>query len=1618
MEMVTRGTSLQTLKAAVQELFDHYLGGSRSSKNEDSGKDIVVLPAQKRIMAANKSRPPNNDQFAIDFKQLQSQFPDQEQLRIVVESTLATLFVSCSGHMVQVEFLLSAVHALSRDKLLNWNSFLLLLLRAASAFESSGQARSSAQPGPGSSQGGPSSLTAVSAVAVQASHTPSVGMPQVSTPAPPASPASAVIGSPPYSVADQSVNQSPAKVSDPSSNGLPSKAIPVQQSYKVATWLRQVVCKVILLGSGAADLHPVTCLEVLSQMVQWVHTWDAVDANEEDNLQKSFQKQLHETEWLYNCLDVIKVFVNDANGRLPFYALLHDRTQLQIENWPDDEVLFGFFLEVHRRRDRIAFFMQMLDQHLQCPTFASQRMIAFAYQGAIGEPLYGEDIAAAVPRGTIEWERALRCLKHGLRAIPSTEWWRRVLITAPRFSQQQPSAPRQGYFVSSMPSFVFTAVMTCEAVVDRILELMQPANTGNTSTQSSDGVGDRWQEWLSFVDLFFFLVRHGYLDILEFINMLATYSSNSDHQTIRSNHVTWLLAQVFRLDTVTTAMSTDDKKIETTQKILSFHKEGHPADQNGNISPQEVVLDFVSGSQIMRLWTINHTMMEHLAGKHVPEHLQKGKQIDEWWKQAGQGERVMDFSNLDDKSMGMFWVMSLTMSQPVCEAMMSWMKTNGIAEIPLSGGIGQAGDRLLVVQETQPLSMTLLSGLSLHVCTRFIGQIEDQIFVSQVLPSIAMMETYARLLLIAPLTLFRSHVTGMMSKYQQTGKSGISITILELLNYRLLPLYRYHGKVKQLLYDVAKIIIAMKTKRGEHRLFRLAENLCLNLILSLPEVILVKRELKGATTEFSETLNRAMIVNLAFTIKTRGIAEFEQQVILAPAIDQILANSPHSWSEKTLRYFPPVLRDILAARPDKRSQTLQGWQQAESTMIHQCRQLLSPTADPSHLINFFNHVFPQHRQYLCAAAWVLLEKQPDSVNTGHLGRVLKELSAEEVTANIYVMVDVLLVNAQMLLQRHAAQDVLYRINTTLAGLVWNQELLPFDILLLALADRDDDPVALRIVVWLLFETPEFQQRVQNHCRSRGSSEHWLNHGPFQRTDPQAALGSHLMGKDRFPVYFDDMCVRALPVFTLLLYRFIENDVLDVAEQLLEKYFVLFTYHPTRFTFVRDTLAYFYGHLPSKFVIKLLSNLDLTKIPFSDAFLQEKPSSSSGNFTDYLSNLLINLVNLVIPPLTSKLSMESSLGGGTKPQTLVSPLVSSSLPEIPKAFYQHQDPGTYPQLVLETAVIELLSLPHSCNEIVSTLVHISVRVQPCGQSQPQHGSSQPHLPTTSTNNSGHPQTINSSNLKSPLLPSSPPAAGVDSYVSSTASSAGATNTAATQNLAPASPLMIQACGLLLAQLPTPFHSALYSEAARMFKNCWWMTNSNKLNWEMDAAYGYSVWDPTWAVEDDTSTIIGNLLALLHVFSSHLSFDGLEGMHAVISLQRPIMSTAQLRLAFRIIGPLLPRLVISKPLFTKTLALLFSILAEVFGQKSQPASSINIDEISDLIDFLHHAVMLDGQAGGKPRLETLMLCSKAVERLHADLQPFFRHLGMDTNVSIYAATHPKLAQMPPSPLLGIV
>lgn len=1580
-------------RAAIVELFNLYLGRSGRQKSDDSLRE-PPNKTQKRILALNRELPPRNEQFLLDFEQLQSQFTDQDQLRAVTESVLISLVVQCCGHAPRADFLLFALRSLCNIGYINWDTFLPSLLSSVSSAEmsvSQGPQAVSAVPSTSLSQSGvlPSTSAITNPSNFQSSN-PTSPLPSIHA-----------IGSPAQSTIEASPcsAMSPVKSSDVSSNSQLSTSR-VNSSIKdnVISSLRQLCCKIILTGLEF-NLKPFTHSEIFYHMLNWLVNWDQRQQGIDESDGKSWRPDKALIEWLHSCLDVIWLLVEEDKCRVPFYELLRSGLQL-IENIPDDEALFTLILEIHRRRDMMAMHMQMLDQHLHCPTFGTHRILSqttpnisveavanlryspITYPSVLGEPLHGEDLATSIHKGSLDWERALRCIRHAIRTTPSPDWWKRVLLVAPCYRN-----PAQG----PTPGAVFSSDMICEATIDRIVELLKLTNSEVNC----------WQEWLVFSDIFFFLMKSGCIDFVDFVDKLVLRLTESEHQILRTNHVTWLLAQIIRVELVMSALNSDARKVETTRKILSFHREDRNSDPN---NPQSILLDFISSCQNLRIWSLNTSTREYLNN----EQLQKGKQIDEWWRQVSKGDRMMEYMNMDDRSIGMFWVVSYTMAQPACETVMNWLSSARVAELP--GSNIQPNERAMVMQEVNPLPISLLSGFSMNLCLKLAYQMEDSLFVGQVVPSIAMVETYTRLLLIAPHSLFRLHFTHLSQRNPSLlSKPGVTLLVLEILNYRLLPLYRYQGKSKALMYDVTKIISTLKVKRGDHRVYRLAENLCINLILSLRDFFSVKREGKGPN-EFTETLNRITIITLAITIKTRGIADADHLLYLQTMLEQIMGTSQHTWSEKTLRYFPSLLRDALIGRMDKRGLVIQAWQQAETTVINQCTQLLSPSAEPNYVMTYLSHSFPQHRQYLCAGAWILMQGHPENINSANLARVLREISPEEVTANIYTMVDVLLHHIHVELQHgHVLQDIILKTCANLAFFAWTHELLPLDILFLALNDRDDDPHALRIVFGLL-ERQDLQQRVKSYYINRGPPEHWLYTGIFKRTELQKALGNHLSWKDRYPTFFDDIAARLLPIIPLIVYRLIENDAIDLADRVLAMYSAFLAYHPLRFTFVRDILAYFYGHLPGKLIVRILNVLDLSKIPFSESFPQHISSSNPVICPplDYFATLLLGLVNNVIPPLNSNSkagSMADASNNSVRAPHNKTPGASQHGPmnafEGQKAFYQIQDPGTYTQLVLETAVIEILSLPVSASQIVSSLVQIIINIQPTliQSGNGLHGAS---------NGTG----------QGSVLPTSPSGGSTDSLSASRSTpSVSGINTSSfvsrsgytCQQL---SCLFIQACGLLLAQLPPDFHLQLYMEAARIIKESWWLTDGKRSLGELDSAVGYALLDPTWAAQDNTSTAIGNIVALLHSLFSNLPQEWLEGTHVIIKNLRPVTSVAMLRIAFRIMSPLLPRLANAHALFNKTLSLLLNTMVDIFGRNS-PQQAVEASEITDLIDFLHHVVHYEGQGGpvqanSKPRPEILALVGRAAESLRLDIQHFLTHLKSDINSSIYAATHPKLVQ----------
>nr|CAD1831366.1 unnamed protein product [Ananas comosus var. bracteatus] len=481
-------------------------------------------------------------------------------------------------------------------------------------------------------------------------------------------------------------------------------------------------------------------------------------------------------------------------------------------------------------------------------------------------------------------------------------------------------------------------------------------------------------------------------------------------------------------------------------------------------------------------------------------------------------------------------------------------------------------------------------------------------------------------------------------------------------------------------------------------------------------------------------------------------------IYLQPLLDQIMATSIRG--RKKLYDFFPSYSGFFDREDRQEGQAIQAWQQAETTVINQCTQLLSPSADPTYVMTYLGHSFPQHRQYLCAGAWMLMNGHPESINSTNLGRVLREFSPEEVTSNIYTMVDVLLHHIQL----NCSVDILR---------------------------RDDDHYALRIVISLL-ERPELQKRIKMFCSNRSPPEHWLNNQPPKRVELQHALGNHLSWKDRYPVFFDDIAARLLPVIPLIIYRLIENDATDISDRVLAFYSSLLNFHPLRFTFVRDILAYFYGHLPSKLIVRILKILDISKIPFSDSFPQHVGSSNPASCPplDYFANLLLGLVNNVIPSLNI-------------------------------------DSNTVQQWTVKWAWAKSWS------------TNFSIRWKKCRNNE--------HKPLDSIPDGN--QLLQLCFQKRLFL-----------------------STVVLFD----DPSMWPSFGTATSGVPCP---AVFGSIAN-HKDCWWLADSKRSIKELDSAVGYALLDPTWASQDNTSTAIGNIVALLHAFFSNLPQEWLESTHTII------------------------------------------------------------------------------------------------------------------------------------------
>lgn len=64
-------------------------------------------------------------------------------------------------------------------------------------------------------------------------------------------------------------------------------------------------------------------------------------------------------------------------------------------------------------------------------------------------------------------------------------------------------------------------------------------------------------------------MKSGCLDFVDFVDKLVARLADGDQVILKTNHVTWLLAQIIRVDLVLNALNTDHRKVRCNMFILS-----------------------------------------------------------------------------------------------------------------------------------------------------------------------------------------------------------------------------------------------------------------------------------------------------------------------------------------------------------------------------------------------------------------------------------------------------------------------------------------------------------------------------------------------------------------------------------------------------------------------------------------------------------------------------------------------------------------------------------------------------------------------------------------------------------------------------------------------------------------------------------------------------------------------------------------------------------------------------------------------------------------------------------------------------------------------------------------
>lgn len=534
---------------------------------------------------------------------------------------------------------------------------------------------------------------------------------------------------------------------------------------------------------------------------------------------------------------------------------------------------------------------------------------------------------------------------------------------------------------------------------------------------------------------------------------------------------------------------------------------------------------------------------------------------------------------------------------------------------------------------TAPLSMAVLDSLTVHSKMSLIHSIVTHVIkLAQAKSGMplplapALVETYSRLLVYTEIESLgiKGFISQLLPAVYKSHAWGTLYTLLEMFSYRMHHIHpHYRVQLLSHLHSLAAVPQANQTQ-----LHLCVESTALRLITGLgsgevqPELSRFLSEPKTLISAESEELNRALVLTLARASHVTGTDGTWCHELLAT----IAQSTPHAWAPHTLDCFPSGLADFFTQHAVPKENK----QQLKKAVEEENRKWTSMNNENDMMAHFGVGGAPP--LFLCLLWKMLLE-------TNHISpiayKILERIGARALSAHLRKFCDCLVFEFS---NSPGGQHVNKCVDT-INDMIWKYNIVTIDRLVLCLALRTQEgseaQVCSFIIQLVLLKATEFRNRVQDFVKDN-SPDHWNQtnwhekHLEFHRKYPEKFAPEET--SSGYHPYFGNVCLRFLPVFDIVVHRFLEiPQVSKSLEILLEHLGCLYKFHDRPVTYLYNTLHYYEVNLrdrppmKKKLVAAVLGNLKETLSEPYQAFLGRAPDEVWVPDLDYYVQLVRRVV---------------------------------------------------------------------------------------------------------------------------------------------------------------------------------------------------------------------------------------------------------------------------------------------------------------------------------------------------------------------------------------------------------